>query len=153
MKNKYQAPTRNELKTVHGPRPGAVALNDVIIWNMHKYGVSSAGIYNRRNVRGAKGAVIPSRASLHAVGRGVDIAIPNKAVGDALVAKLIKAADYVGICEIIWYGRRISTKGILPYRGVDKHRTHIHIGLTVDFASRKNDDNLRKWINHFVFGI
>lgn len=152
MKNAYQPVTPSELKNVVGPRPGCVAFNDVVMFVEHKRGVYPAGIYNRRNVRGRRGPVTARTASLHSVGRAVDIGIPNKAVGDALFKKIVAAADYIGVCEVIWWGTRTTTKGTLPYKGVDNHHTHIHVGFTADFASRKNTADLRKWISHFLYG-
>ena len=152
MKNKYQPVSPSELKNVVGPRPGCVAFNDVVMFHEHKNGVYPAGIYNRRNVRGSRGPVTARNASLHAAGRAVDIGISNKAEGDKLAAKIIAAADMIGVCEVIWYAKRTTSKGTLPYHGVDLHKTHIHVGFTTDFASRHNTPDLKKWISHFLFG-
>jgi len=151
MKNVYQPVSATELKQVIGPRPGARALNDVIVPRLFSKGVRSAGIYNRRPRRGLT-ALNPRTASLHAAGRAVDISIPNQKVGDELFLRLISAADAIGICEIIWWDRRVSSDGVKAYKGKDNHHTHIHIGLTSDFADRTNTPDLRKWISHFIFG-
>lgn len=152
MKNAYEPVTATELKTITGPRPGCVAFNDVVCFVEHQHGVYPAGIYNRRNVRGVAGPIRPGSASLHSAGRAVDIGIPTKAVGDALFQKLLAAADFIGICEIIWWDTRTTTKGTLNYKGADNHHTHIHVGFTADFASRANNDDLKKWIAHFLYG-
>jgi hypothetical protein len=90
---------------------------------------------------------------LHAAGRAVDIGIPNKVVGDKLFKRILDAADAIGICEIIWWDTRSTTKGVqMPYKGADNHHTHIHVGFTADFADHPNTDDLRKWIAHFLYG-
>jgi hypothetical protein len=152
VKNAYERPTSVELRTVTGPRPGVQAVLDAIVWKWSVRGVRSAGIYNRRTVRGRSGPLTPLNASLHSVGRGLDISVPTKQVGDELFLRLVAAADAIGICEIIWWDRRITSKGEKPYKGVDNHHTHLHVGFTADFADRKNDADLRKWVTHFVFG-
>ena len=152
MKNAYQPVTAAELRTITGPRPGVQAVLDTVVWFRHSKGVKSAGIYNRRPVRGKK-ILTPGSASLHAAGRGLDLAVPSKQVGDELYLRLAAAADAIGVCEIIWYGRRLTSAGEKPYKGVDNHTTHLHVGFTADWADRKNTADLRKWVAHFVFGV
>jgi hypothetical protein len=151
MQNAYQPVTAVELKTVTGPRPGVQAVLDTILWFRHDKGVKSAGIYNRRPVRG-KTILTPKSASLHAAGRGLDISVPSKEVGDELYLRLVNAADAIGVCEVIWWDRRITSKGEKPYKGVDNHHTHLHVGFTADWADRKNNADLRRWASHFLFG-
>lgn len=150
MKFAYQPVTSAELRTVVGPRPGARVVSDVIVWSMYAKGVRSAGIYNRRPQRGKK-ILTAATASLHAAGRGIDIAVPNKQVGDELFLRLLAAADAIGVCEVIWWDRRATIKGILPYKGADNHHTHLHIGLTADMADNTNP-KLGDWVKHFLFG-
>ena len=157
MKNAYQPVTSVELKTITGPRPGVRAVLDTILWFRSAVtpegfgGVKSGGIYNRRPQRG-KTVLNPGSASLHSAGRALDIMVPNKKAGDELYLRLAAAADAIGICEIIWWERRLTSKGEVPYRGKSPHKDHLHVGFTADWAARANTPDLRKWIAHFVFG-
>ena len=149
MKYAYQPVTSVELKTVKGPRPGAQAIMDTVLWYRHGKGVGNAGIYNRRPVRG-KTILTPSTASLHAAGRGLDISVPSINVGDELYLRLAAAADAIGVCEIIWNRKRYTSKGEAPYNGVSPHTDHLHIGITADMADNRNPQ-LAKWVQHFMF--
>lgn len=148
---KYQAVTASEANGVHGPRPGAVALQDVIL--MHYAGrLGTDGIYNHRKVRGSL-----TSWSLHAAGRAIDIHVPptQAALGGELMVRLVKSADALGVCEVIWNRTRWDgTSGqTKPYGGSDPHTTHVHIGMTVDIASRPNTPDLHKWFDFFLFGV
>lgn len=145
----YQPVTSAELAHCFGPRPGVQAFSDVVLWSLHDKGVRSDGIYNRRKVRGSL-----FTWSLHAVGRAVDIGVakPSDPVGDILMMQCVAHADWLGICEVIWNAKRwTKEKGLRPYSGADLHRTHLHVGFTVDFADRPNTPELRAWIAHFLF--
>ena len=150
MKFAYQPVTSAELRTVVGPRPGARAVSDVIVWHMYAKGARPGGIYNRRPVRG-KSILAPSSASLHAAGRAVDIMVPNLNVGDEILLRLLKAADAIGVCEIIWNRKRYTAKGTFPYKGKSPHTDHLHIGLTAEMADNR-DPQLKQWVTHFMFG-
>lgn len=150
MKFSYEPVTAVELKTVVGPRPGAQTISNVIVFNMYDKGVRSAGIYNRRPIRGKK-ILTPATASLHAAGRGIDISVPNKQIGDELFLRVVNAADAIGVCEVIWWDKRATSKGILDYHGVDNHHTHLHIGITADMADNRSPQ-LDAWVKHFLFG-
>ena len=151
MPTKYEPPTAAELRTVTGPRPGTRALHDVLVWHYHGRGVRSAGIYNRRPRRGLS-VLTPATASLHAVGRGLDLATTDKAVHDEIFLRCIAAADQCGIVEIISWNRRWTPdKGVRDYRGASPHRDHVHVGQSVDAASRPDTADLRKWFSHFLF--
>ena len=148
---KYQAVTASEANGVHGPRSGAVALQDVIL--MHYAGkLGTDGIYNHRKVRGSL-----TSWSLHAAGRAIDIHVPptQAALGGELMVRLVKSADPLGVCEVIWNRTRWDgTSGqTKPYRGVDPHSTHVHIGMSVVIASRPNTPDLHKWFDFFLFGV
>ena len=157
MKNAYQPVTSVELKTITGPRPGVRAVLDTILWFRSAPtkegfgGVTSGGIYNRRPVRG-KTVLNPGSASLHSAGRALDIVVPSKKAGDELCLRLIAAADAIGICEIIWWEKRFTSKGEKAYKGASPHKDHIHVGFTADWGARANTPDLRKWVSHFVFG-
>ena len=150
MKFAYEPVTATELRTISGPRPGARAISEVIVWHEYARGVRSAGIYNRRPIRGKK-ILTPATASLHAAGRGIDISVPNKQVGDELFLRVINAADAIGVCEVIWWDKRATAKGVLAYKGADNHHTHLHIGITADMADNTSPE-LMNWVNHFLFG-
>ena len=151
MPRAYEPPTAAELRTVTGPRPGTRALHDVLVWHYHARGVRSGGIYNRRPRRGLS-VLTPRTASLHAVGRAVDLMTREKAVHDEMFLCLIAAADQCGIVELIsWERRWTPDGGVRPYRGTSPHRDHLHIGQSVDAASRPDTADLRKWFSHFLF--
>lgn len=152
MPTKYEPPTAAELRTVTGPRPGTRALHDVLVWHYHGRGVRSGGIYNRRNRRGVLGPLTVQGSSLHSVGRAVDLMTTDKAVHDEIFLRLIAAADQCGIVEVISWNRRWTPdKGVQPYRGTSPHRDHVHVGQSVDAASRPDTADLRKWFSHFLF--
>jgi len=126
----YEAVQNWELKH-KGPRPGTQALLDVILFLWAKSKVTNVGIYNRRSVRGG------SSWSLHAVGRAMDVGVPNIGVG-TLIATFLTTGDNAkgcGICEVIFNRRRWTAEtGWLPYHGEDPHTAHIHIGQTIRAA-------------------
>jgi hypothetical protein len=142
----YQPVSRAELRAHTGPRPGTRALHDVLIWMFHSRGVTSGGIYNRRAVRGG------TSWSLHAVGRALDIMVPvGDPVGWEIALRVIRAADALGVCEVIYDAKRWTReKGTVAYHGVNKHRDHVHIGMTVDMADRPDTPELRRWFAIFV---
>jgi hypothetical protein len=112
----------------------------------HNRGVHSGGIYNRRRVRGG------SAMSLHAVGRALDVMVPvGDPVGWEIALRVIRNAEALGVAELIYDRKRwTEEKGTQPYRGINPHRDHVHIGLTVDMADRPDTPELRQWLAHFV---
>ena len=159
MPRAYEPPTAAELRTVTGPRPGTRILHDVLVWHYHGRGVRSAGIYNRRNRRGVLGPVTARGASLHSVGRALDLATTDKALHDEIFLRCIAAADQCGIVEVIsWERRWTPDKGVRPYKpgpGGSPHRDHVHVGQSVDTASRganpEDAKALARWFSHFLF--
>ena len=156
MARKYEPPTAAELRTVTGPRPGTRALHDVLVWHYHARGVKSGGIYNRRNRRGVLGPLTARGASLHSVGRAADLMTSDKAVHDEIFLRCIAAGEQCGIVEVISWNRRWTPdKGVHPYKGASPHRVHVHVGQSVDMASRgattEDAAALRKWFSHFLF--
>jgi hypothetical protein len=153
----YQPVSKAEWNNVHGPRPGTVVLQDVILRHAATaWGPGSAwsdGIYNHRMVRGSR-----TTYSLHSAGRACDIGLPQNATGkqhgDELFLRLINAADACGIVEVIWYRQRWSMdKGVVAYHGTDPHTGHVHFAQSVDMASRVDQGgDLHKWFDHFLWG-
>jgi len=131
-----------------------MVLSDVILMHYMGRGMKGGGIYNRRPVR------LGRAWSLHAGGRAADFMVPatggvatkaGKALGDELFMRAIAAAEACGICEIIWWDKRwTGDKGVQHYAPTN-HRDHVHIGQTVDMASRTDSTNLRRWFRHFLF--
>lgn len=142
----YQPVSRAELRAHTGPRPGTRALHDVLVWMFHSRGARSGGIYNRRRTRGGVSW------SLHAVGRALDIMVPpGDAVGWEIALRCIRNAAALGVGEVIFDSKRwTAEKGTQPYRGANKHRDHVHIGMTVDMADRPDTAELRRWFAAFV---
>lgn len=137
----YQPVQSWELRRHRGARKGAEALKNVILVLFHGHGVRNGGIYVRRRQRGG------SAWSLHAVGRAVDFMVPNKPIGDLLAGVLTARAEGLGVGEVIWYRRRWTTeRGWQPYRGVNGHLDHVHVGLELDVAdSAATLENLQRW--------
>ena len=147
MPPKYQPVTASEANAIHGPRPGSVALSDVVLARMASRGVRTGGIYNHRKVRGSL-----TSWSTHAAGRGIDWMVPNKQVGDELFLRLVNACDQIGVAEVIWQHQRwTGDKGVQPYKP-SNHLDHVHASQTIDMASRSDTDALRRWFDHFLFG-
>lgn len=156
---KYQPATTAEVRAIQGPRPGTRALMATIL--AHYPLASSDGIYNVRRVRGSL-----TSWSLHAAGRAADVHVPDtpagRKVGHDLFQRLIRpqTANALGICEVIYYNQRWDgTSGqIKPYHGKDAHKTHVHVGQTIDVASHPSvstdpHDPLRRWFQHFLFEV
>jgi hypothetical protein len=125
-------------------------LHDVLIWMFHARGATSGGIYNRRPVRGGLSW------SLHAVGRALDIMHPvGDPVGPEIALRSIRAAVALGVAEVIFNDgqkawRWTEEKGTKRYWGLNKHRDHVHIGMTVDMADRPDTPELRHWFAIFA---
>ena len=146
MVAKYEKVTAAEARTIQGPRPGARALSDVIIWHYHSRGVRSGGIYNSRKVRGSL-----TSWSTHAAGRGIDFMVPSKEVGDEIYLRLINASDATGVGEVIWrHSRWTGQDGEKHYKPTN-HFDHVHCSMTIDMASQPNTDELKRWFAHFLF--
>lgn len=106
-----------------GARPGAKALAAVLLEKFPRG--RNGGIYNCRRVRGR-----PS-TSIHSDGRALDIMVPNRDYGAAIVKALLPHVGRLGIQTIInnrtiWSAR--SPKG-RRYTGVSPHYDHVHIEL------------------------
>lgn len=139
----YEPVTPLELIRYRGERPGVRAFLNVMLFLFKARGMSNVGIYNRRKVRGG------GSWSLHSVGRAVDLGIPtnNKALGDEIVMRIIRAATKLGVGEVIWYRKRwTAEKGWQSYHGVDPHTGHIHVGFTKAAADQQPSDALSKQI-------
>lgn len=151
LKSPYQPISGGEASPRAGIKPGAQALMDVYLFYRGNKGAYNAGIFNYRPVRGGSGL------SLHSAGRALDVGVPNnprgKALGDELFLRTISAGQYLGICEIIWWDKRVDNRGIKPYRGADNHHTHLHIGLTREFAALPNTQTLRFFSTVALFGF
>lgn len=104
-------------------RPGAKALAAVLLEKFPRG--RNGGIYNCRRVRGR-----PS-TSIHSDGRAIDIMVPNRDYGAAIVRALLPHVGRLGIQTIInnrtiWSAK--SPRG-RRYRGVSPHYDHVHIEL------------------------
>lgn len=151
---KYQGPTAVELRTITGPQPGVQAFKDAVMWQLAPRGLTNLGVYVRRTIRGKSGILTPRNSSLHAVGRAWDAGTPNtpqgKHLGDELWLRTIHAAEQglIGCQEIIWQRKRWTPdKGVVDYRGVDPHTTHLHLSFSIDWAqNRAPQADLRTWV-------
>ena len=148
----YQPVTRAENRAIQGPRPGTQTLLNVILMHTMLRGARSGGIYANRTVRFGKSL------SLHSAGRACDVMVPatngvattaGRQLGDELFLRCVAAAEQCGICEVIWWDKRWTSAGVKPYKHTN-HRDHVHIGQTIDMASR-TDPQLGVWFNHFLF--
>jgi hypothetical protein len=106
-----------------GARPGAKALAAVLLEKFPRG--RNGGIYNCRRVRGR-----PS-TSIHSDGRAIDIMVPNRDYGAAIVKALLPYVGRLGIQTIInnrtiWSAK--SPRG-RRYTGVSPHYDHVHIEL------------------------
>lgn len=118
-------------KCTEGPTPGAKALMAGCLEAFESKGAFNLGIYNCRDVRGAK------TKSTHGEGRACDVGFPMKdnratADGHALVTKLRAEAAGLGLQTII-YDRTIwsaKSPGGRRYTGEAPHYDHLHIELT-----------------------
>lgn len=106
-------------------------------------GTVNWGIYSKRTIAGT------NTWSNHASGRALDVGCSRKALGDALVLKIVPHVIELGICEVIWYNQRWSAKGDgLPYKVSTSsptlaHRDHVHISLTRFAACREDTPAVR----------
>lgn len=128
-----------------GPRRGTKALHDAVLLLYGTQGVRSGGIYNRRKIAGSQ------RWSLHAVGRAVDFWVPNKAVGDRLALSIVRIAERIGVCEIIWWDWRWTpNEGVTRWTKPD-HRDHVHVAQTRKVAD--NESSHADLVRFFVAGL
>lgn len=150
----YEPATWRELWTVRGPRKGAVALRDIIVWGWAPRGARDGGIYNRRTTSGRTWGLTPSNSSLHAVGRGIDI-FCSEQVGGEIAMQLTAQHEALGVCEWIHYAKRWTPEtGTQGYSGRSPHFDHIHIGVTKAFAdSAASLDALHSWCWHYIFEV
>lgn len=145
----YDPPQQWELDTVRGPRRGAIALMDSVLFLFAQYGVTNLGIYSRRPAGSSELAGQPvtvGNASTHAVGRADDFGtldVPAKGLKGADVNRFLANTlvagdnpDLCGIQEVISCGRRWTCRDRLwhPYHGPDGHFTHVHAAVTIDIA-------------------
>lgn len=135
----YEPVTRAELNAHHGPRPGAVALKDFLLFFFAQAGARDGGIYNRRTVRGG------TSMSMHATGRAIDIMVPSQEVGNAVWMAVASKAPWNGVQMIIW-NRYVWKPGeqVRPYGGVNPHTDHVHIELTNGAADTMTTEWLGK---------
>lgn len=143
----YQPASTAELLRYWGARKGTRALQDVLVFLYRDRGATDLGVYNRRPVRGRT-----SGWSLHSVGRAGDIGVRDTKLGDELFLRLIRAAEPLGLCEIIWNGQRwTAEKGAQPYNGADSHSTHLHYAQTREMADNPSArEALVKWYTHYI---
>jgi hypothetical protein len=103
-------------------QPGTKALEEALI---AKWGSTSDGIYNCRNVRGG------STKSAHAEGRAVDFHWTNEASGFQIANALVALNAQLGIQVLIFWDRIWSyphaDEGFRPYHGQDPHHSHLHV--------------------------
>lgn len=131
----YQPVTDAELRTIKGPQSGAQALMDACRFVVP--GTTNMGIYNRRKIAGS------STWSVHSSGRALDVGCKNKAMGDALVIKLVPNADALGISQVIWYRQIWDSRGYRKYTGASPHTDHIHITMSQQAACCPNTPAVR----------
>lgn len=105
-------------------QPGTTALKEALI---AKWGGTSDGIYNCRNVRGG------TTKSAHAEGRAVDFHWTNQQSGQQIANALVALNAQLGIQVVIWWGHIWSyphaNEGFRPYHGEDPHHSHLHIEM------------------------
>lgn len=153
----YVGVSRAEYKAHRGQvRPGTKALHDTVLF-MFAGSLRSGGIVSDRRVRGG------TAISTHAVGRGVDwmtqagtgprLGRTPREVGDELAFRLVLAAEWIGVQEVIWYRRRWTKKtGWRRYYGINQHLDHVHASQTPTAADNAAPyDAQCKWYVHFLF--
>ena len=122
------APTTAEVNASSGCKPGLTNLLNEI--QARWPGTTSAGCYNKRNVRGG------NTWSYHAAGRAIDVVN-----SPAIMQEIANAAvGREGIEEVI-YNRKIWTsarsgEGWRPYTGENPHTDHVHIGASTNFSGQ-----------------
>lgn len=132
----YEPVTRLELLRHHGERFGTRCLMDAILFGWAQRGATDLGIYNRRRVAGSRSW------SLHAVGRALDVGVPDVQVGAEIMMRCVANADRLGVCEVIFNRQRWTPgTGVQPYGGRDPHRSHVHIGQTRSAAATEGTRN------------
>lgn len=103
-------------------QPGTRAISEAIL---AKWGGSSDGIYNCRNVRGG------STKSAHAEGRAYDHHWTNEKSGFEIANALVALNATLGIQVVIFWDRIWSfphaNEGFRPYHGADPHHSHLHV--------------------------
>lgn len=153
----YEGVSRAEYKAHRGQvRPGTKALHDTVLF-MFAGSLTSGGIVADRNVRGG------SAKSLHSVGRAADWMVragtgprmgrTPREIGDELAFRLVLAAEWIGVQEVIWYRRRWTPdKGWRRYFGINPHTDHVHASQTQKAADNAAPyDDQCKWYVHFLF--
>ncbi len=138
---RYEPVTPDELRRHHGPRPGALALADVIEEQLLGRGLAGrCQIYNRRAVAGSEAW------SLHAVGRAIDVPLRDAGVGRLVSLHVIKRATRLGVSEVIGPdGRWTPTSYRKGYKAA-AHQLHVHLGLTRAFADSTADPDLFRYL-------
>lgn len=153
----YESVSRAEFKARKGEvRPGTKALHDTMLF-MFAGSLRSGGIVAVRPVRGG------SAWSTHSVGRAADWMVQAgtgprmgrtpREIGDELAFRLVLAADWIGVQEVIWYRRRwTKEKGWRRYYGINQHLDHVHASQTQRAADNAAPyDDQCKWIVRFAF--
>lgn len=147
---RYEPTTLREALANRGPRKGAIALMNVIVFMLHKLGATNMGIYNFRTVR------FGSSLSNHAAGRAIDVGVPNANVdpglGNWIFMRAIAVAVQCGICEIIWNNMRWTPQGGVQFYPHDNHDDHVHMTLTKAMADNASSiEELQRWFKAFFF--
>lgn len=108
-----------------GLTPAAVALRTAIT---RATGITDIGGYACR-----ANTASPSRLSVHAVGRALDVMVRGDR-GDRLADALVRDAASLGVQLVIWRRRiwRSGSGGVRTYGGPNPHTDHIHVEV---FAS------------------
>ena len=108
-----------------GLTPAAVALRTAIT---RATGITDIGGYACR-----ANTASPSRLSVHAVGRALDVMVRGDR-GDRLADALVRDAASLGVQLVIWRRRiwRSGSGGLRAYGGPNPHTDHIHVEV---FAS------------------
>lgn len=124
-----------------GPAPGASAFMRWFVEHYHGKGGFNLGIYNCRDVRGAR------TTSMHGEGRACDFGFPvGDPDGDALLKLLLKNVGKLGIQCIIYERRIYSAKSPngRPYPGLVPHWDHLHVELTREAAAKLTYATIKK---------
>lgn len=142
----------DEASCAGGLRPGTRIVGDYLAQRFPQ--ISKVGGYACRPIRGGS-----TTMSLHGAGRALDLHIPtvppdndaDNDLGDEVGHFLIAHAELFGVQLIIWdewswgASRAEGAKGRM-YTGVNPHRDHLHIELSVA-ASERTSDWFREALN------
>lgn len=149
MGNVYTPVSKQEVASFKGKEaPFTRAIMDVVTF-MESSKYSSMGIVAVRKVRGG------TAWSGHSVGRSGDIRVKNKLDGIALMMRMIRAAELLGLDEVIFWGQRWTPeKGLRRYYGINQHHDHVH--YTNDPAIARSPGSMEdkhKWVAKALYGL